>query len=81
MTAPLVRSFWHLLKLSILKIDSVMTQNLFLQWNSLDISGCNVPGVSATYPSAATSYNTIHQENLLFFLVLFCLQSKVDGFL
>ena len=40
--SPLVQSFWHLLKLSILKIYSVMPQNLFLQWNSLGILGSNL---------------------------------------
>ena len=42
-----------ILKLSILKIDSVMTQNLYLQWNSLGILGCNItPPHSGRYLSS-----------------------------
>ena len=42
MTTLLVRSFWHLLMPSIFKNDSVRPQNVFWQWNSLGILGCNV---------------------------------------
>ena len=42
MTALLVRSFWHLLAPSIFKNDWVRPKNLFLQWNSLGILGCNL---------------------------------------
>ena len=42
MAALLVQSFCHLLKPSIFKKYSVRTQNVFWQWSSLGIFGCNI---------------------------------------
>ena len=54
-------------ELSILKIDSVMTQNLFLQWNSLCILVCNIgkkfsQGLDITYENLDTTTKQMNKK-------------------
>ena len=56
MAALFVRSFWHLLKPSIFKNDSVRPQNVFWQWGSLGILGCHL----SSHPDCQWHYWSPH---------------------